>query len=282
MVHGSTFGGAQLTVKADSNSKDGTKCFIHGVPIGTQWQDLKDHCSQAGTVAFCAVKGERDNTGQGEGEIRYDDPAHAVEALSLDGSVLCGAVIKVQADSGREDKLRIFGLPARCQWQELKDHFATIGQVAFANVKPPTGFGGGFGGFDMGKGCGGGVGMGEVRFDDPSLVHAAVQSLDGSDLGGSAITVRIDQTSKDGSKVIVSGIPPGVDWQRLKDHFSSVGQVAYASVKGGGKGGLAPLGMPQFSPMMKGGPDMGMKGMKGKMMMMMNCMMMMKGKGKGW
>jgi len=280
-LHGSTFAGSKLTVKADSNSQDGTKCIIHGIPLGTQWQELKDHCSRAGAVAFCAVKGES-GSDLGEGEIRYDDPAHAVQALSLDGSVLCGAVIKVQADPSREDKLRIFGLPDRCQWQELKDHFATIGVVAFANVKPPAP-------------AGGGSGMGEVRFDDPSLVQEAVDFLDGSELGGSVIRVRIDQSSKDGSKVFVSGLPPGVDWQTLKDHFSSVGQVAYANVnKGVGKGG-------PFSSMMMGSPDMGMKGMGGgmgggmgmkgmgnmqnmnMMMTMMNQMMgMMQGKGKGW
>lgn len=318
-IHGSTFAGSKITVKADSNSKDGTKCFIYGIPLGTQWQDLKDHCAEAGAVAFCAIKGET-GSDLGEGEIRYDDPENAQKALSLDGSVLCGAHIKVVADPGRGDKLRVFGLPARCQWQELKDHFATIGQVAFSAVKPPElggkGFGGGFGGFDMGKGCGGGFAggnMGEVRFDDPSLVQDAVDALNGSDLGGSVITVRIDQTSKDGSKVIVTGIPPGLDWQQLKDHFASVGPVAFASVnKGGGKGCMVPGGgkgglVPDPFSMMGGmmcAPNQGMKGVgggmgmqnmmqnmmqsmggKGQMMMMMQNMqnmMMMKGKGKGW
>ena len=45
-LHGSTFAGSKLIVNADSNSQDGTKCIIHGLPLGTQWQDLKDlRCS---------------------------------------------------------------------------------------------------------------------------------------------------------------------------------------------------------------------------------------------
>lgn len=142
-INGSDFGGSTLTVKVDSTSKDGTKCFIYGIPLGTQWQELKDHCAQAGTVAYCNVIS---NSGDlGEGEIRYDDEAHAQQALSLDGSIVCGAQIKVQLDPARPDKLRIYGLPPRCQWQELKDHFATIGTVAFANVKGGKGGKGGKG-----------------------------------------------------------------------------------------------------------------------------------------
>merc|ERR1719162_2971755 len=70
-------------------------------------------------------------------------------------------------------------------------------------------------------------------------------------------------TSQDGSKLIVKGIPPGVEWQELKDHFASLGQVAFADVKGAGKGKhkgvgkfmamMNPMMMMGMSPMMMGG-----------------------------
>merc|ERR1712113_550494 len=48
-----------------------------------------------------------------------------------------------------------------------------------------------------------------------------------------------DPSSSDCSKVIVWNIPPGIEWQDLKDHFSTIGSVAHSNVKpmGGCKGG---------------------------------------------
>ena len=39
-----------------------------------------------------------------------------------------------------------------------------------------------------------------------------------------------------GWKRIVSGAPPGTDWQALKDHFAQCGPVAFACVGKGDKG----------------------------------------------
>merc|ERR1719188_2439157 len=86
-----------------------------------------------------------------------------------------------------------------------------------------------------GKG-GGGTVSGEVRFDDASNAQTAVHMLNGSVLSGSTIKVILDEQSKDGSKVFVSGLPAGLHFQALKDHFSSVGTVAFANVKTGAAG----------------------------------------------
>eukprot|EP00975_Prorocentrum_lima_P065013 12900869-Prorocentrum_lima.AAC.1 len=56
MLEGSVLGKATLAVSVDNSSKDGTKLIIRGLPVETQWQDLKDRCSQAGQVAFVAIK----------------------------------------------------------------------------------------------------------------------------------------------------------------------------------------------------------------------------------
>merc|ERR1719188_2024511 len=88
-------------------------------------------------------------------------------------------------------------------------------------------------------GGGGGTVSGEVRFDDPNDTAQALQTLNGSSLKGSQITLEMDPKSQDGTKLVVSGIPAGMQWQELKDHFSSIGTVAYAGVNnnmmGGGK-----------------------------------------------
>merc|ERR1719323_2319100 len=94
--------------------------------------------------------------------------------------------------------------------------------------------GGGFGG----KGCGGGGGggcaaggaggvKGEVRFDTQMSAMAAIQGLNGSMVMGQQITVVPDQASHDGTKVIVTGLAPGVGWQDLKDHFAIAGKVCF-------------------------------------------------------
>merc|ERR1719188_1541472 len=93
----------------------------------------------------------------------------------------------------------------------------------------------------MGGGCFGAMGgmgaMGgcaEVRFDIPSSTMTAIQALNGSFVMGQQITVQADMTSKDGTKIIVSGLAPGVSWQELKDHFAQAGTVAFAGMKSGG------------------------------------------------
>merc|ERR1719401_2801370 len=92
-----------------------------------------------------------------------------------------------------------------------------------------------------GKGAckgGGGTVNGEIRYDDPNHTMQALQMLNNSNLKGSNITVEMDPKSQDGTKLVVSGIPAGLQWQELKDHFSPIGTVAYAGVKdaAGGKG----------------------------------------------
>merc|ERR1740116_274113 len=99
--------------------------------------------------------------------------------------------------------------------------------------------GGGKGGGAMGMGGAGG-GMGEVRFQLAESASVAVQALNGSMIMGQQITVTPDVSSKDGTKVLVSGLGPGVGWQELKDHFGQAGAIAFADLKKGG--GAAAMG----------------------------------------
>lgn len=104
------------------------------------------------------------------------------------------------------------------------------------------GGGGGGGTGDWGGGGGGGGGVSvdyEIRYDDPTHTAQAIQSLNGSSIKGGQITVQLDPRSKDGTKLVVSGIPAGLHWKAVKDHFGQIGTVAFAGPKdeSGGKGG---------------------------------------------
>merc|ERR1712032_243992 len=142
--------------------KDGTKLQVLGVPHEMEWQELKDLFAQAGTVAFADVNDGKLPSGvKLEGEVRYDDPAHTQQALtSLNGSFIGGTQIFLQIDAKSTDgsKLIVHGLTPGIGWQELKDHFAPIGTVAFAQIHT-QGFGKGMAkGFPSMKGFGNFIG----------------------------------------------------------------------------------------------------------------------------
>jgi len=180
--------GCTLTVTVDPGSIDKTKLKIDGVPSDWQWQELKDHFKEVGAVAYAGFKeasSEADAEGFGKGsgakagrsswydqdsqissgkasygrvyrdeapavgEIRYDDPEHAKEAVDyLDGSELYGRRISVEYDSYQisDTKLVVGNLSPSIRWQELKDHFKGKGTVAYAGIKGEKG--------DKGKGKG--------------------------------------------------------------------------------------------------------------------------------
>ncbi|CAK0860859.1 unnamed protein product, partial [Prorocentrum cordatum] len=56
---------------------------------------------------------------------------------------------------------------------------------------------------------------GEVRFAERDGAETAILSLNGSLIRGCAIMVQRDDMSKDGTKLIVSNLPHGMQWQQL-------------------------------------------------------------------
>jgi len=310
-LDGSELEGATVSVMIDESSKDGVKVLLTGLPGSVNWQMVKDHCSQAGQVAYANVRqpasrdsstgtsphGTKRRTDGSEGQVRFQSPSDTAAALKrLNGSWLGDRQIRLSLDPGSTDqtKLLVSGLSPFTKWQELKDHFACIGAVAYAQVKadggvgppaafarvgPPAAFargvvsatwrisdmygpcGGGSKGahgkgmghpyahetwapgkgkYNKGSGRrsrpvvadGNGTFSGEVRYDNPSHAQDAAERLSGSLLMGAAIAVELDVSSKDGSKVFVHGLPNGCQWQELKDHFGQLGPVAFAAVIG--------------------------------------------------
>lgn len=74
-----------------------------------------------------------------------------------------------------DHRVIVTNLPRGCGWQDLKDYFREVGYVCFTDVKQDRG--------DI---------IGIVEFDSADSVDKAVKELDGTDLRGSTITVKVD------------------------------------------------------------------------------------------
>merc|ERR1712160_112876 len=93
--------------------------------------------------------------------------------------------------------------------------------------------GGGCGGDGGGKGGKGPPlqpGQGEVRFEDSSHAEQAIAQFNQTVFHGATITVQ-QHTSNNprGTRLLVSGLPPGTSWRDLKDSFGYIGPIAFAA-----------------------------------------------------
>lgn len=264
-----------INVKADLTSRDGTRVLVMGWPAAASWQELKHLLSAAYPVAHAKVQ-ELPGAAQAAapkpamlgmmgrpamappptmarptssavGEVRFDTAEDAqLAAQRVNGTYIGGQKVSVQLDPeprAAGKKVRIYGLQPSFRWQELKDHFARIAPVAFADVAgavdgPPLQMGG------MAKGKGKQSrapirsedgSCGEVRYSTASDAQSAIAALDGSMILGAQISVTADSRSQDGTKLLISNLPAGVEWQELKGHFAQCGEVAYAGVFGPGE-----------------------------------------------
>jgi len=66
-----------------------TMVYVGNLPKGVEWQELKDHMSQAGMVEFASIKGK-------SGQVRFSSVEEAQNAIELlNGTDWMGAVIMV-------------------------------------------------------------------------------------------------------------------------------------------------------------------------------------------
>lgn len=202
-LNGSSLGGSLIQVEHDADSRDGCKLRVSRIPPGTEWQELKDHFSQVGKIAYVNIPDPKKpwgNSMKGMGK-----------GMLGPGLTISPSGLVVRAGGGG------------CYGGGYGKGF---GKGGWGNGWK----GGGKGGRKGGMGGGGGT-AGEVRFDFDMHAQAAQQALDGSQLKGATISVQHDQSSQDGTKLVVTGLSPGTTWQELKDHFSRAGQVAFVNVR---------------------------------------------------
>lgn len=187
----------------------GVSVYVGNLAYETSWQDLKDHMRAAGNVDKADILKGNDGRSKGCGIVLYQRPQEAARAIrELQNSELNGRPIFVREDreqggghgghhrhgghqNNRSNPGFMHGQPAEegCQlfvgnlswetgWRDLKDHFRQCGEVDRAEVAE---------GSDGRK-----RGFGLVRFHRAQDAQAAIQKLNGEDLMGRPIEVRID------------------------------------------------------------------------------------------
>lgn len=125
-------------------------------------------------------------------------------------------------------------LPWSIKWQGLKDMCKEYGFIKRADVSE-------FKGSSKGYGI--------VDFSTPAAAQRCIDDLNGSELDGRELIVRLDN-SPSSAKVYLGNIPWDFKWQGLKDKCKSFGWVVRATVpekKGFKAGESKGFGIIQFS-----------------------------------
>jgi len=209
----------------------------------------------------------------GKGFVRPPQPGFAVvdaaKRLRMHGNSGGGA--------GQSRRCYVGNLSYRTSWQDLKDHFRTVGNVVYTGVMEDSP--------GHSKGCG------IVEFETPAEAARAISSLHDSELNGRQIFVREDREDKElndsrpqgraagagrgaggfsspavsttaghrkteptqhgsvqSKRCYVGNLSYRTSWQDLKDHFRQAGTVIYSSVmEEPGTGRSKGCGLVEFS-----------------------------------
>mmetsp|Transcript_17379 Transcript_17379/g.32961 ORF Transcript_17379/g.32961 Transcript_17379/m.32961 type:complete len:494 (+) Transcript_17379:96-1577(+) len=190
--------------------RGGTSVYVGNLAYETSWQDLKDHMRQAGNVDQANIMKQDDGRSKGCGIVVYQNPRDAARAIrELQNSELHGRPIFVREDREQGGAKRGGGgfqrasgggaaadssaggvAKSGCQlfvgnlsfdttWKELKDHFRQCGEVERVEVMEGPG--------------GRKKGFGTVRFFDAKDAKNAIERLDGVELQGRELKVRLDE-----------------------------------------------------------------------------------------
>jgi len=176
-----------------------TSVYVRNLNYETSWQDLKDHMRQAGNVDQANILTGEDGRSKGCGIVTYQKMQDANRAIrELQNSILNGRPIFIRegresssvhggglvtGGSNRSDgaigyQLFVGNLSYDTNWRELKDHFRQCGDVERAEISE---------GPDGRK-----KGFGTVRFTKKKDANNAILKLNGVELQGRALEVRLD------------------------------------------------------------------------------------------
>lgn len=176
----------------NDSSGEGDSCtvFVGNMSYDTTWQHLKDHMRRAGNVDNANIITGDNGRSKGCALVAYQRPQEAKRALrELQNSELDGRSIYVREDreegggsttsTGNASQLFVGNLSWDTKWQELKDYFRRCGDVERVEVAE---------GVDGRK-----KGFGTVRFRNAADARRAIRELNGTDLQGRTLEVRLDQ-----------------------------------------------------------------------------------------
>ena len=172
--------------EAGNDGSSGTSVYVGNLSWDVAWQDLKDHFKSVGEVSRAEVMTGNDGRSKGCGLVTFADPSDAQTAIAtLNDTDLNGRLIFVREDreAGNDGSsgtsVYVGNLSWDVAWQDLKDHFKSVGEVSRAEVM--TGNDG------RSKGCG------LVTFADPSDAQTAIATLNDTELNGRLMFVREDR-----------------------------------------------------------------------------------------
>jgi RNA recognition motif-containing protein len=159
--------------------------IVENLPSNMAWQDLKDLMKSIGFVARADITTGDD--GQTVGIVEFKNSADVDAAIDSDillNQGLSGRRLYTSEENTRGGshgrKLYVGQLAWGVSWQDLKDHFKTVGEVTRADVALE----------DNGRRS---KGYGFVEFADPADAERAIQELNNSELQGRRIHVREDR-----------------------------------------------------------------------------------------
>lgn len=192
-----------------------TSVYVGNLAYETSWQDLKDHMRGAGNVDQANILQQEDGTSKGCGIVVYQNARDASRAIrELQGTMVHGRPIFVREDreqggrgGGRRGRgggrgrgyggrggynnrkpvtpgtqLFVNNLSFDTNWTELKDHFRQCGDVERVEViEGPDGRKKGFG---------------TVRFYNAKDAQNAIERLNGVELQGRELEVRLDNKAR--------------------------------------------------------------------------------------
>ena len=252
-----------------NTSSVGKRLFVGNLSFDVTWQDLKDFCKSVGRVVRADVEVDDSGKSKGFGLVEYSSSQDAENAIEeLNGRELKGRAVNIREDrenkntGNRNEKIQnnsvgrrlyVGNLAYEVSWQDLKDHFKTIGNVLYADVLRDQDN-------NRSKGCG------IVEFSSADEARQAIRELNDSDLRGRPIFVREDREEKPGNikgkqtkqsfisnssdvgnTVYVGNLSFDVTWQDLKDHMRQSGDVVRADVMQDDSGKSKGCGLVEFS-----------------------------------
>ncbi|KAL3784740.1 hypothetical protein ACHAW5_001607 [Stephanodiscus triporus] len=191
------------------------RVYVGNLSWSTSWQDLKDHMRDVGEVSYAKVLQDRDGRSKGCGIVEFATPEGASDAIAKltdtelkgrkifdaeEGGGAARAPPKTESSADNEggvggddsatsppvapaavvegSQLFVGNLSWETGWQDLKDHFRTIGEVVRADVVV---------GRDGRK-----KGFGFVRYSNAGDAAKAIEELNGVEFMGRPLEVRLD------------------------------------------------------------------------------------------
>lgn len=196
-----------------------TKLYVGNLSYNVTWQDLKDHMKIAGRVVRADILEDASSgRSKGCGIVEYEDQSSAINAIEkLNNTELKGRLIFIREDREannnsynsnnnnitihnntiiKEDQQSHLGrlgisrtiyvgnLSYGVTWQDLKDHFKTIGHVLHADILVDNDN-------NRSKGCG------TVEYANINDADDAIIKLNNTELKGRMIFVREDRLKND-------------------------------------------------------------------------------------